>query len=233
MWNSGTGVVRWSVKDPYAAIAHLQPDRPQIDPPFPHRRTPQVHARHRARKCKQRVYRPVLGADHAFQLRFESIERFAEGDEDEPGAGRVRPGHGAPQHEGFGGEALLRGALHVRRRRRAAEFLVVALAPADGVVLLFARDRGELVQVVHPLLHGDEARAIEANSLVPHDRGLGGFLPLRILRAVLVAGEIEPAAVLECVDDAARLESRREYLLDRARASYPAAPASPAPPPPP
>ena len=120
----------------------------------------------------------------------------------------------------------------MRRRRGIAELLVVAPAPPDGVVLLLARHRGEFVQVVHPLLHGGEARAPESRSLVPHDRGLGGLLPLRILGAVLVAGQIEPAAVLERVDDAARLEGGREDLLDRARAEHDVAalfPAQPAP----
>ena len=75
--------------------AHLQPDRAQIDPPFPHRRTPEVDARHRARKRKQRVGRPVLGADHALQLRLEGVERLAEGDEYQPGARQPGPAAGA------------------------------------------------------------------------------------------------------------------------------------------
>ena len=58
----------------------LQPYRPQIDPPLPDGRAPQEDARHRARKRKQRVGRAVLGADHALQLRLESVERFAEGE---------------------------------------------------------------------------------------------------------------------------------------------------------
>src|SRR5882762_9421613 len=212
-------------------VHRLQPDRPQIDPPFPHRRAPQVDARHRARKRKQRVGGAVLGADHALQLRLEGVERLAEGDEHEPGARRIRPGHRAAQHEGFRRESLLRGALHVRRRRRVAELLVVALAPADAVVLVLARHRRELVQVVHPLLHGGEARAIESRPLVAHDRGLGGFLSLRVLGAVLVPGQVEPAAVLECVDDAGRLEGGSENLLGLARAEddvtalFPAQPA--------
>ncbi len=53
--------------DPY-----LQPDRAKINPPYPYRRTPQVHARHRARKRKQRISCPVLGADHALELRLEA-----------------------------------------------------------------------------------------------------------------------------------------------------------------
>src|SRR3979411_2118641 len=49
------------------------------------------------------------------------------------------------------------------------------------------------------VLPGGEARASESRPLVPHDRGLGGFLSLRVLGAVLVPGQVEPAAVLECV----------------------------------
>src|SRR2546428_2596514 len=104
-------------------VTHLQPDGAQIEPPFLHRRAPEVGARHRARKSKQRVGRPVLGAYHALELRLEGIERLAEGDEDESRPGRIRPGHRAPQREGFRRKALLRGPLHVRRRRRLAELL--------------------------------------------------------------------------------------------------------------
>src|SRR5713101_7894397 len=116
---------------PKSVMPYLQTNTAQIEPPFLHRRTPEVGARHRARKRKQRVGRPVLGADHALQLRLEGAERLAEGDEYQPGARRVRPGHRAPQHERLRRKALLRGSLHVRRRRCIADFPVIAPAPAD------------------------------------------------------------------------------------------------------
>src|SRR5712692_10066044 len=101
----------WLCTTLYRYTPYLQPDRAQINPPFPHRRAPEIHARHRARKRKQRVGRPVLGADHALQLSLEGVERFAEGDEHESRARLVRPGHRAPQDKGLRRETLLRGSL--------------------------------------------------------------------------------------------------------------------------
>src|SRR5260221_5187460 len=211
---------------------HLEPDSAKIEPPVLHRRAPEVDPRHRPRKRKQRVDRPVIGADHALQLRLEGIERFPEGDEYQSRPGRVRPGHRAPQDEGFRRKAFLRGSLHVRGKRRTSELLVVAFAAADRVVLFLARHRGEPSQIVPPLLPGDNARAAESRPLVLHDRRFDGFLPLRILCAILVTRQIEPAAVFECVDDADRLEGGRENLPGLARAEHDLAavfPAQPAP----
>jgi len=120
----------------------------------------------------------------------------------------------------------------VRRLRRRRELLVVFFSPADGVVLALLRHRGESVEVVDPSLHGDEARAAEPGPFVAHDRGLDRFPSLRVLGAVLVAGEVQAAAVLERVDRVRDLERGSEHLLQRAGAEQDLAavlPAQPAP----
>src|SRR5258708_1964812 len=100
---------------PKSVMPYLQTNTAQIEPPALHRRTPEVGTRHRARKRKQRVGRPVLGADHALQLRLEGVERLAESDEHESRPGCVRPSHHAPHHDAFRPKAPLPPSLHLRR----------------------------------------------------------------------------------------------------------------------
>ena len=102
----------------------------------------------------------------------------------------VHPGHGAPQHEGLGLEALLRGSLHVGGLGRVLDLLVVGQAPAEVVVLLEVAQRLEGVEVVHPLLHGDVAGAVDALAQAMRERRLHRCLALRVLGAVLEAGEV-------------------------------------------
>ena len=73
---------------------------------------------------------------------------------------------------------------------------------------------------MNPLLHGHERGTSDACPLVARNRGLDGFSPARVLGAVLVACEIEAAAVFEGVDCARRLECRCEHLLDRPSAKH-------------
>jgi len=66
----------------------------------------------------------------------------------------------------------------VRVRGRVAELLVVALAPADAVVLLLRRHRRKPVQVVDPLLYGDETRTAVPGRLSLTIAVSTAFLPL-------------------------------------------------------
>src|SRR5260221_7507149 len=71
---------------------HLEPDSAKIEPPVLHRRAPEGDTRHPPRKRKQRVDPPVIGADHALQLRLEGIERVPECAENPARPGRAPPG---------------------------------------------------------------------------------------------------------------------------------------------
>ncbi len=152
------------------------------------------------------------------ELRLECVERAAESDEHQARARAFGPRHRPTQHERIRIEALLCRALHVRRRRRIVDLIVVVAAPADAQVLLVAAHRVEPVEIVQPLLHRDEARAVEAGARLAGCRSVEGPGASWILGAVLVAREVASLAVAERVDH--RLESirRADHHFDRARA---------------
>ena len=86
------------------------------------------------------------------------------------------------------------------RHRRFVQLLVVTQAPANDMVLLGLWPRLKRVEIVAPLLHGDEARAVHPRSLAGHQGRLHGIIPCGILSAVFVAGQITTGAVAEGVD---------------------------------
>jgi hypothetical protein len=158
--------------------------------------------------------------------RFQRIRsRYSEGDEHQSVLAVVRPGHGAAKHEGLGLEALLCGAFDVGGSRRIVKFVVVAAPPPDHVVLLPRPHAFKSVQVVHPLLHGHEAGAIQAGALAVGQRGLFGRSILRVLRAIFIAGQVPAMAVgaapmAKRLDRALKPQCRCQRLLDRARGMH-------------
>jgi hypothetical protein len=174
---------------------------------------------------EQRIDDAIVQAGHAPHLRLKGIEGLAEGHEHQPGLVPRRPGHGAAQHEGLGLEALLCGAFDVGGSRRVVQFVVVAAPPPDHVVLLPRPHAFKSVQVVQPLLHGHEAGAIQAGALAVGQRGLFGRRILRVLRAILIAGQVTAVAVgaapvAKRLDRALKPQCRCQRLLDRARGMH-------------
>ncbi|KGD44073.1 hypothetical protein DO70_6535 [Burkholderia pseudomallei] len=143
---------------------------------------------------------------------------MAERNEVQTGAALVRPRRRAAQHLRLRLEALLLGALHVRVGGRVLELLVVVLAAADDAVHFVARNLAHLAEVVHPLLNRDEARAVEPRALAGHERDFERLVALRVLGAVLVAGQVAVVRVTERVRRRIELERGRDEPLDVARA---------------
>ncbi|MNZ44124.1 hypothetical protein D3C78_617480 [compost metagenome] len=143
---------------------------------------------------------------------------MAEGEEHQAGLLAVGPGHRAAQDEGLRREAFLGGALDVGGLGSVFQLLVVALAPADDVVLLLFRQSVEAVQIVQPVLHGGEAAAAHAVGSCAGDGGGQRRLVLGVFRAVLVAGQVVTAPVAEGIAALHQAQGRRQRGDQRAAA---------------
>jgi len=107
-----------------------------------------------------------------------------------------------------------RGSLDVRRVGRIPDLLVVGATPTDHMIALARRHLVERIQIVQPLLHGDEAGAVEPRAQAGRDRGVRRRFPLWVLRAVDVARQITAVRVHEPRDDIDGIEGPRELLHD-------------------
>jgi len=180
-----------------------------------HRRAPEIAPGDGPGEPEEGVPDAVLGTDHPPELGLEGSEGFAEGHELESTSTLpVGPGHGAPEDEGRGLEIFLGGAFHVGGYRRRFQLLIVALASADGVVLLLGRHGVEAVEIVQPLLNRREAGTVQTRTGTPYQGGSQGVRPLWILGTVLVSGEIQTGAVSKPVHGLDARECRRNCPLD-------------------
>jgi len=78
-----------------------KPHSAQVQLAIGHRRAPEIASGYWAGEAEEGVGDAVLLAGHAGELRLEGVEGVAEGDEHQPFAARVSPGHGAAQEEGL------------------------------------------------------------------------------------------------------------------------------------
>ena len=142
------------------------------------------------------------------------------------------PGHRAAQQEGRGLEAFLRRALDVSRGRRVVQFDVVAAAPADGLVLRLRGHRFEAAEVVHPLLHGNEAAAVQPGALSGDDGCRDRIVAGGVFGAVLVTAQVPAHGMAEGFDHLVQRQHRAHRGLHGACQVYQMTPvlaAQPAP----
>jgi len=104
----------------------------------------------------------------------------------------------------------------VRRGRRISEFLVVTLPASDEVVSFCERDVFECLEVVHPLLDGDETRTRESRALFCEDPGGECVIARWVFGAVLIAGQVAAPCIHKSVDHLLDFEVGFEIGFERA-----------------
>src|SRR5690606_36269797 len=100
------------------------------------------------------------------------------------------------------------------------QFLVVALATTEDVILFRCGKLLEALQVMHPLLQDREAAPILAGSTTRDDRRLEGRLIKRILGAILVARQVTSLLVTESLHHLNQGQRRREDIHDLTSQPY-------------
>ncbi len=105
----------------------------------------------------------------------------------------------------------------MRGFRRVSQFLIVAYPATDDVVARSDRLRFEQVEIVHPLLYRDEARAVGAGTASADESGRDRVVPDRVLGAVFVSGQVQGRAILEGIGYLVEVE--RNMWMNIARSS--------------
>jgi len=113
---------------------------------------------------------------------------------------RIRPRHRTSKVEGGRIETFLRRSLHMSGSRRVVKFFVIAFPPADHVVLFFRCHGLEPIQVMDPLLNGNETASVEASPLSRDDGSLDCGCAFWILSSILIARKVKARLVPEAID---------------------------------
>ena len=161
-----------------------------------HGRAPEQAPGHRTREAEEGINDSVIETRHAPHLGDEWIDCGGERHEHQPLPRGVGPRHRTAQQEGLGFEVLLRRAGNMGCGGSIVQFLVVVETPTDDAIPDARRMRGEEVEIMHPLLHRNEAPASGIAG------GGHGVVSLGILGAILVAREITAIAKAKAVDHA-------------------------------